>query len=173
MALSLDRASESLLRHVVARARGRRVLHADAPARAAAVKRLGELCARHRLHCVVFSVTDRCLHVVVRGVASASALACEELAGPSLRLGHCQSTVVNADLYLLEVARHALLAPVRAGLVRRAIDWPHSSARETVGLQPAPAWLDPTPLFDLLGPRDGLGEQRFRRYLEERSAFGG
>jgi hypothetical protein len=74
---------------------------------------------------------------------------------------------VNADLYLLEVARHALLAPVRAGFVRRAIDWPHSSARESCGLNAAPEWLDQTPLYDLLGPRDGLGPLRFRRYLED------
>lgn len=165
MALSFDRATDSLLRHVVARARGRRVLHADAAARAAMVGRLGLLCARHRLHCLVYSVTDRCLHVVLRGPAAASALASEELAGASLRFGQCLSTVVNADLYLLEVARHALLAPVRAGLVRRAIDWPHSSAREACGLSPAPAWLDPAPLHDLLGPPDGRGAVRFRRFL--------
>jgi hypothetical protein len=83
-----------------------------------------------------------------------------------MRHGHCLSTIVNADLYLLEVARHALLAPVRAGLVRRAIDWPHSSARETCGLAGAAPWLDPTPLYDLLGPQDGQGSLRFRRYLE-------
>jgi putative transposase len=171
MALSFDRATESLLRHVVARARGRRVLFADASARAMAVRRLAAICARHRLQCLVFSVTDRCLHVVMRGPAAAGALASEELAGASLRPGHCLTTILNADLYLLEVARHALLSPVRAGLVRRAIDWPHSSARESVGLQPAPAWLDPTPLFDLLGPRDGRGAERFRRYLEDRATF--
>jgi hypothetical protein len=114
----------------------------------------------------VFSVTDRCLHAVLRGSAAASALASEELAGSSLRLGHCLSTMVNADLYLLEVARHALLAPVRARFVRRAIDWPHSSAREACGLAVAPDWLDASPLYELLGPDDGRGPMRFRRFLE-------
>jgi hypothetical protein len=166
MALSLDRAAEISLRHVVARARGRRVLYADAPARAAAVRRLAALCERHRLHCLAFSVTDRCLHVVLRGRTAASALASEEIAGESLRLGHCLSTIVNADLYLLEVARHSLLAPVRAGFVRRAIDWPHSSAREACGLGPPPDWLDPSPLYALLGPDDGRGPMRFRRFIE-------
>ena len=165
MALSFDRAAETLLRHVITRSRGRRVLFADAAARAAASRRIAGLCERHRLHCLVFSVTDRCLHFVVRGTAAASALAAEEVGVP-LRHGHSLSTIVNADLYLLEVARHALLAPVRAGLVRRAIDWPHSSARESCGLCPAPEWLDPAPLHDLLGPKDGQGALRFRRYLE-------
>ncbi|HEU4517497.1 MAG TPA: hypothetical protein VFR77_09360 [Steroidobacteraceae bacterium] len=166
MALSFDRAAETLLRHVIARSRGRRVLFADAVARATASRRIAAICERHRLHCVVWSVTDRCLHFVVRGGAAASALAVEEIGGAASRHGHCLSTIVNADLYLLEVARHALLAPVRAGLVRRAVDWPHSSARESCGLCPAPAWLDAAPLYDLLGPNDGQGALRLRRYLE-------
>ena len=165
VALSFDRAAETLLRHVIARSRGRRVLFADAAARATASRRIAGLCERHRLSCLVFSVTDRCLHLVVRGTAAASALAAEEISGP-LRHGHSLSTMLNADLYLLEVARHALLAPVRAGLVRRAVDWPHSSARESCGLCPAPDWLDLAPLHDLLGPKDGQGALRFRRYLE-------
>jgi hypothetical protein len=165
--LSFDRDAHVRLRHVVARCRGRRVLYAGAAAREAAALRLAGICKRHRLHCLAWSVTDRCLHAVLRGKTAASALAAEEIAGAGLRFGHCLSTAVNADLYLLEVARHALLAPVRAGFVRRAIDWPHSSARESCGLNAAPEWLDQTPLYDLLGPRDGLGPLRFRRYLED------
>lgn len=166
MALSFDCAAETLLRHVVARSRGRRALYVDSAARAGACRRLAGVCERHALHCLVWSVTDRCLHVVIRGRAATSALAVEEIGGAALRHGHCLSTVVNADLYLLEVARHALLAPVRAGLVRRAIDWPHSSARESCGLCPAPAWVDPVPLYELLGPNDGQGSVRFRRFIE-------
>jgi hypothetical protein len=165
VALSFDRAAETLLRHVIARSRGRRVLYADASARAAASRRVAVICERHRLSCLVWSVTDRCLHVVLRGRAAASALAAEEI-GAALRHGHCLSTILNADLYLLEVARHALLAPVRAGHVRRAIDWPHSSARESCGLAKVPDWLDPSPLYDLLGPNDAQGSLRLRRYLE-------
>ena len=166
MALSLDRATALQLRHVIASARGRHRLFADAGARASAARRIADTCARHRLQCLVWCVTDRCLHAVFRGHAAANTLASEEIAAARIRYGHCLSTVVNADLYLLEVARHALLAPVRGGLVRRAIDWPLSSARECCGLSPASPWLDPTPLYDLLGPRDGQGSVRFRRYLE-------
>ena len=166
MALSIDRATAPLLRHVVARSRGRRPLYADAPARAAAAKRLAESCSRHRLKCLVWCVTDRCLHLVVRGAAASITLAAEEIAGVRLRHGHCLSTIVNEDIYLLEVARHALDAPVRAGLVRRVIDWPYSSARESYGLCEASPWLDPLPLYDLLGPRDGKGPERLRRFMD-------
>jgi hypothetical protein len=166
MALSLERAMPAEIRHLVARSLGRHALFPDAATRTQMSRRIADVCAKHRLHCLVWCVTDRCLHVVLRGRSGASSLASEELAGSRLRYGHCLSTVVNADLYLLEVARHALLAPVRGRFVRRAIDWPHSSAREACGFNPAPPWLDPTPLHDLLGPRDGRGADRFRRYLE-------
>ena len=160
MALSFERAAETLLRHVVARSRGRRVLFADAAARAGASRRLAGLCERHRLQCLVWSVTDRCLHVVhPRARRRERARRARRSAARDCVTATACRRSSNADLYLLEVARHALLAPVRAGLVRRAIDWPHSSARESCGLCPAPAWLDPTPLYDLLGPQDGQGSR--------------
>jgi hypothetical protein len=166
MAPSLETSTAAILRHVVARSHGRRMLYPDAGSRAKAARRLADCCIRHRLQCVVWCVTDRLLHLVVRGTPGMIALATDELANARLRNGHCLSTLVNADIYLLEVARHALHAPVRGGLVRRLIDWPHSSARESFGLAPAQTWLDPTPLYDLLGPRDGKGSARFRRFMD-------
>ena len=165
MALSLESARHTELRHVVARTRGRRALLADASARTAASRKLADACLRHRLGCVVWSLTDRCLHFVARGKASSIALACDELLGARLRQGVCLTTPVKADVYLLELARHALEAPVRAGLVRRAIDWPHSSARESLGFATPAPWLDVTTLYDLLGPRDGMGPTRFLRFI--------
>jgi hypothetical protein len=166
MALSVETASAGILRHVVAQARGRRPLYGDPGARARAAKQLADSCTRHRLHCIVWSVTDRCLHVVLRGAPSSITLAIHELIGARLRHGHWLSTVVNHDLYLLEVARHVLMAPVRAGHCRLPADWALSSARESLGLRPAPPWLDPLPLQDLLGPRDGSGILRFRRFID-------
>ena len=166
MALSVETAAAGILRHVVAQARGRRPLYGDPGALARAARQLADSCTRHRLQCIVWSVTDRCLHVVLRGAASSIKLATHELIGARLRHGHWLSTVVNQDLYLLEVARHILMAPVRAGHCRLPADWTLSSARESLGLRPAPAWLDPLPLQDLLGPRDGNGTLRFRRFID-------
>jgi len=166
MALSVETAAAGILRHVVAQARGRRPLYADPSARARVVRQLADSCTRHRLHCLVWSVTDRCLHVVLRGRASSITLATHELIGARMRHGHWLSTVVNPDVYLLEVARHVLLAPVRAGLCRQAADWPYSSARESLGLRDTPPWLDPAPLYELLGPRDAHAAARLRRFMD-------
>jgi putative transposase len=166
MALSLETAPAGIMRHLVAQARGRRPLYADPAARARAARLLADGCDRHALRCLVWCVTDRCLHAVLQGRAASITLATHELIGARLRHGHWTSTVVNRDVYLLEVARHALHAPVRAHLCRQAIDWPFSSARESLGLRPAPPWLDLLPLQDLLGPRDGNGFARMRQFID-------
>lgn len=168
MALSIDAATGRMLRHVVAQSRGRRPLYADAPARAGAARQLAESCLRHRLHCLVWSVTERSLHAVLRGAPGGIALATSEIVGHRLRHGHWLSTIVREDVYLLEVARHALLAPVRAGHCRHPADWACSSARESFGMRPAPHWLDPDPLYALLDADDETGPIRMRRFMESR-----
>jgi REP-associated tyrosine transposase len=60
------------------------------------------------------------------------------------------SGVLETDDYLFEASRYVVLNPVRAGLCQKPGEWPWSSYRQTVGLEP-PAeylsldWLD---LFD-------------------------
>lgn len=166
MALSIENATAEALRHVVAQARGRRMLFSDAARRTVAVKQLAGSCNRHCLKCLVWCITDRRLHVVLRGMPASITLATHELIGPHLQHGHWLSTIVHPDVYLLEVVRHVLLGPVRAGLCRNAAEWPYSSARESLGLRPAPAWMDLTTLYDLLGPRDGNSCARLRRFMD-------
>lgn len=166
MALSVEIASAGVLRHVVAQTRRRRPLFGDSAARVRAARQLADSCCRHHLRCLVWCVTDRCLHVVLRGAPGAITLATHELLDARLRHGQWQSSAVQHDLYLLEVARHALLAPVRARLCRLPTDWPFSSARESCGLRPMPPWLDPSPLFRLLGAGGEAGPARLRRFLD-------
>lgn len=166
MALSLETSPVPMLRHIVAQARGRRPLYIGPAARAIAARQLASSCDRHHLSCLVWCVTDRCLHLVLRGAPSSITLATHELIGARLRQGHWISSIVRNDIYLLEVARHALLAPVRAGLCRQPGDWPFSSARESLGLRPAPPWLDPLPLYELLLAPPGKGPARLRRFMD-------
>ena len=165
MALSVDNATAELLRHVVAQSGSRRPLYPDAACRSATAKQLAASCHRHRLKCLVWCITDRRLHIVLRGLPASITLATHELIGSRLQQGHWLSTIVNRDVYLLEVARHVLLGPVRAGLCRHAAEWPFSSARESLGLRPAPAWMDLASLYELLGPRDSNCVARMRRFM--------
>jgi REP-associated tyrosine transposase len=166
MALSIENTAAEALRHVVAQGRGRRLLYRDPERRSAIAGQLAASCLRHRLKCLVWCITDRRLHVVLRGKPASITLATHELIGSRMRHGHWLSTIVNRDVYLLEVIRHVLLGPVRAGLCRQAAEWPFSSARESLGLRPAPAWMDLAAIYELLGPRDSMSINRLRRFME-------
>ena len=166
MALSVENSSAEMLRHVVAQSGSRRPLYPDAARRSATAKQLAASCRRHRLKCLVWCITDRRLHVVLRGLPASITLATHELIGSRLQQGHWLSTIVNRDVYLLEVARHVLLGPVRARLCRHAAEWPFSSVRESLGLRPAPAWMDLASLYELLGPRDSNSVARMRCFME-------
>jgi putative transposase len=52
------------------------------------------------------------------------------------------SEVLESDAHMLAVVRYVAANPVRAGLCQRPRDWPWSSARATLGLEPAPTFLD-------------------------------
>ena len=81
MALRIDYSAAPVIRHVYARSRGRHCLYPDGRARATAARQLAEVCLRHGLSCIVWCMTDRCLHVIARGRAAPLALATEEFAG--------------------------------------------------------------------------------------------
>jgi len=55
--------------------------------------------------------------------------------------GRYKGIVVDNASYLLELCRHVVLNPVRAGMVHAARRWRWSSFRATAGLVKAPDWL--------------------------------
>ncbi len=158
----------SVLRHVALQGRGRRPLFPDRLQREAAAGRLAGCCLRHGLDCLAWSLTDNGLQLVLAGPAAVLTQAVHELLGQRLRQGRCLSTPVQRDIYLVEVLRHVLNAPVRARLCRHAADWPFSNARELLGLRPAAPWVACGAVYALLGPPDGRGPARLRRLLEAR-----
>lgn len=168
MALSLEADGAEALRHIAVQARDRRPLYPDLASRSAAGRQLGGCCIRHRLRCLAWCVTATRLQLVLRGSPGAISLAIHELVGTRLQQGHWLNTAVQRDAWLLEVVRHILLLPVRAGLCQDIADWPFSSARDALGLRPAPAWLDLAGLYALCGPADGCSPERFRRFIRSR-----
>ena len=55
--------------------------------------------------------------------------------------GRYKAILVNPDEYLLPVARHMVLNPVRSGTTKVPGAWPWSSYRATCGDEPVPNWL--------------------------------
>jgi putative transposase len=82
--------------------------------------------------------------------------------------GRFKSQVVEKDAFLLKVARHVVLSPVRAGLVAEPADWRWSSYLATAGEAPVPPFLAAGRLLGILGGQT-LVEARecYRSFIQE------
>ena len=72
---------------------------------------------------------------------------------------------VIEDSHLLEAARYVVLNPVRGGLCSAPSDWPWSSYRATVGLEPAPRFLDTGWLLDQFRPELEPAREAYRGFV--------
>ena len=68
----------------------------------------------------------------------------------TLMEGRFKSSLVDSDRYFLTVSRYIELNPVRAGMVRRALDYPWSSYRHNIGRRHL-SLLTPHDCYDRLG----------------------
>lgn len=79
--------------------------------------------------------------------------------------GRYHAVIVDDQRYLLEVARYILLNPVRAGLVRSALDWRWSSYRATIAESIAPEWLAAATLLRRFSNDAAAAIEEFRRFV--------
>ena len=80
--------------------------------------------------------------------------------------GRYKAIVVDADTYLLELARYVVLNPVRAKMVTDPGEWPWSSYRAMLGGE-APAWLAVDGLLALFADKRTLARRHYRRFVAE------
>ena len=83
--------------------------------------------------------------------------------------GRFKAILVDRDAYLLALCRYVERNPPAAGLVADPRDWPWSSCRAHLGLEPTPPWLDSDGLHAYLLGRE-LRDARDRRRAAERYA---
>ncbi|HET9032971.1 MAG TPA: transposase [Dokdonella sp.] len=81
--------------------------------------------------------------------------------------GRFKAILVDADSYLLELARYVVLNPVRAGMVRDPGKWPWSSYRAMIGDESAPVWLATDGLLAAFAKRRADARKRYIRFVAE------
>ena len=79
--------------------------------------------------------------------------------------GRFKAVLVDADLYLAEICREVLRAPVEAGLAAQARDWRWSSCRATLKGR-APDWLACGTLLRWFSPDPATAAAKFSAYVE-------
>jgi DNA-directed RNA polymerase specialized sigma24 family protein len=81
--------------------------------------------------------------------------------------GRFKAILVDREAYLLELARYVVLNPVRARVVRRAIDWPWSSYRASMGKAPAEPFLAVDGLLALFAKTRSVARERYANFVAE------
>lgn len=78
--------------------------------------------------------------------------------------GRYKSILCESDRYLTELVRYIHLNPVRARMVELAEDYPYSSQRAYLGLEP-PGIVDVDPVLRHFGPKKEIARERFREFV--------
>ena len=165
------------LYHLTARGNAQQPIYLDDADRQRFLRLVAQEIHQQHWRCYAYCLMDNHYHLVVetpeptlsRGLRRLHGTYTQYFNRRHRRVGHLlqgrfKSLLVEKENYLQELCRYVVLNPVRARLVKTAQDWPWSSYGRTVGLQPAPAWLDVPAvlqLFDVEGERARLSYQRF------------
>jgi len=75
--------------------------------------------------------------------------------------------LVEKGQHLLELARHVVLNPVRAGVTRSAREWRWSSYRATAGLAPEAEFLTSSWIHSQLGKTEPEARNAYRKFVRK------
>jgi REP element-mobilizing transposase RayT len=80
--------------------------------------------------------------------------------------GRFKGILVDKDEYCKELSRYIHLNPVRAGMVKAALEYPWSSYRYYVGREKKPKWLTTEFILGEFGGEGRRGYKHYREYVE-------
>ena len=81
--------------------------------------------------------------------------------------GRYKAILVQKENYLLELSRYIVLNPVRARMVRNAVDWPWSSYRATAGYKQDEPCLTTDWLLSAFATNKKEAQQHYRLFVQE------
>lgn len=163
------------LYHLTSRGNARQPMFLDDEDRHAFLDRLGEVIESHHWACHCYCLMTNHFHLLVetpepnlsRGMRRLNGQYSQRFNRRHDRVGHVlqgrfKGILVEREAHLTELARYVVLNPVRAGMATSAEDYPWSSLRATLGLEPAPSWLKPEALLARFG-----SPSRYREFVRE------
>jgi REP element-mobilizing transposase RayT len=164
--------------HVTARGNRRQQIYADTIDRAGFNARLTDVRKRFEIEIFALCQMSNHYHMLVRAERAVLSDAMHRLNGGFAQAfnmrhgldGHLfqdrfHGVAVTSEPHLLALFRYVLLNPVRAGMCEEPADWPWSSYRATVGLDPVPAYLDAAWVLDLFHPDPERARAKFAAFI--------
>jgi len=154
------------LYHVTSRGNARQPIFLDDRDRFFFLDRLGEVVRSRSWHCHSYCLMPNHYHLLVEtpepnlssGKRCLNGRYSQRFNRRHERVGHVlqgrfHAVVVERETHLLELARYIVLNPVRANLVPSAEEYRWSSLGATLGLEPAPPWLEAGQMLSRFGSR--------------------
>lgn len=167
------------LYHVSGRGYPRKTIFKDDADRARFLELLGEVVEVFNWRCHAYCLMGNQYHIVIatpdanlsKGMRQLNGIYTQWINRRHRRTGNVfrgrfKSILIDANNYLLEVAREVVLAPVRAELAKRPGDWKWSSYRATTGQVKAPQWLDTKGLLAQFGTRRSRAIAAYERFVK-------
>lgn len=168
------------LYHVTARGDRREDIFEDDADREVFLSTLEQVITQYNWLCHAWCLMDNHYHLMIqtpdgnlsKGMRQLNGVYTQASNRRHRRVGHLfqgrfKGILVDSDAYLLELTRYVVLNPVRAGMVKKPDDWPWSSYRASVGLEPAALWLEVDGLLAQFGKRRSLAQQRYAEFVAE------
>lgn len=81
--------------------------------------------------------------------------------------GRYKSILIEKEAYFLELSRYIVLNPVRAGMVRSAVDWPWSSYRATAGFTTPHESLSPDWILSVFAKHKKNACEKYRHFVQQ------
>ena len=142
------------LYHVTARGNARQNIYSDDVDRQAFLELTDKTRTRYDWYLHAYCLMSNHYHLLVetgsptlsRGMKLLNGSYTQTFNRRHRRVGHLfqgrfRGILVQKESYLLELSRYIVLNPVRARMVRQAVDWKWSSYRATAGLAERESWL--------------------------------
>jgi len=171
---------EGALYHITSRGDRQGVIFDDDIDRELFLSILSDVVERQHWICHAYCLMDNHYHLVIETPMANLSHGMRQLNGVYTqasnrrhqRVGHLfqgryKSILVDADVYLLELARYVVLNPVRAGMVNDVVAWQWSSYQAMVGLVSPPSYLNMHGLLVLFSTQLDRAQQRYAAFVAE------
>lgn len=178
MARPLRLEFEGALYHVTSRGDRRENIYESDDDRAAFLGLLGAVCDRCNWLCHAYCLMSNHYHLLIetpdanlsRGMRELNGVYTQKFNRAHHRVGHVfqgryKAILVDADAYLMELARYVVLNPVRAKMVQRPEDWPWSSYVAMGNRRLASDWLAVDGLLSYFGSTRRSAVAAYRRFV--------
>jgi len=166
--------------HVTSRGNARQAIFLSDADREAFLSTLALAVARFGLLCHAYCLMENHYHILLetpranlaRAMRFLNSSYAQSFNRRHRRVGHLlqgryHAVLVERESHLLELARYVVLNPVRVGLCGRAGDWPWSSYRAAVGLDPAPPFLTVGWVLGQFAETRATAVERYRAFVED------